>query len=120
MGANSNFYRPGLGYGYSAGGGGSSLLGMMGYYPQQVNYPQQHSSDMLVSHPGSGYSPMLNTYSAGSTYSNDGWTIPSQHQINPTGYDAGSAGYAQQIIKQQPIIDPYGSVKGGSRSTTKK
>lgn len=133
MGANSNFYRPGYGYGYSAGGG--SMLGPM-LYPQQAgfNYGQANygsNEQLVVNLPGTsapGYSPVLLTHpgsSGAGAGANDGWTVPAQHQItNSVSYDSGYQAHPGTLVRQ-PTIDPYGSVKGGnnrisSSGTTKK
>lgn len=135
MGASANnFYRPGYGYGYGYSAGGGSMFGPAAYLQQQQ---QQHYSnpysanyglgDSPTSYPAvgggggatsaPGYSPVLNTHSTGGA--TDGWTVPSQYLVEPN--------YVQQTILRPPQIDPYSSVKGGSRisaapgtTTTKK
>lgn len=113
MGANSNFYRPGVGYnnyGYSA----PIMAGLTGGYPlrEQLNV----APFMMSGYTGTPYA----------SNPNDGWSLPAaynQNQVAPvqqtqlSGYDSYTqlppTKQQQQVVN--PILDPY---SGGTKGTT--
>lgn len=118
MGANSNFYRPGYGYGGSASG-------LTGGYP--IGEQQLSVAPFAPPNPFSSYSP-----------SNEGWSVPISYnqvgavsQIQQTSlnnYDGYSPTLPAKLQTVTTATDSYGGTKGGNLnkitnnkySTTKK